>query len=321
MQVNHSVKKSGCLYQGQCFLAFNSVLGGREIRFDFSLCNLSCILCWANNDAKNSLITSQELLDRFLHCICQKDAYIQKRYPDGIENTNSFKTSALQIVGGETLLNKSRFLFVYEFLHSLNEKIQQHSVYLKINKLKRFKVKIFTNGVSIGLNEVTLQDIYSLDCLGNLDIRILLSIKGLNEKNTEALQAKTHPFSVLDLQARALEILLENRFRSIKIEPVLGFYHSCDFNIKAPGIAANEMFTFSECDAASKKLQKLLASFKSEGGAIFVEPVHSVPQTPKGKNAFYEEYQDFLEMDTLIERDLKGGSRRNLAHTKLYQLI
>ena len=291
------------------------------MRLDFSLCNLSCILCWANNDARGSLISSQDLLDRFLHCICQKDAFIQKRYPDGVEKDDSFRASALQIVGGEPLLNKSRYLFLYKFLHSLNEEIQQHSIYLKTNKLKRFKVKIFTNGISIGLNEVTLQDIYSLDCLSNLDIRILLSIKGVNEKNTNALQAKTYPFSILDLQTRALEMFLENRFRSIKVEPVLGFYHSCDFNIKAPGIAANEMFVFNACDAVSKKLQKLLTSFKAEGGAIFVEPVHSVPQTAKDKKAFYEEYRDFLEIDRLIECDLKGGSRRNLAKTKLYQFI
>lgn len=316
-------KKSNCQYFGHCIFAFNSVIGGRELRLDFNLCNLNCILCWSDNNAPSMMVDADSLFSAFKFCINRKNAYLRSQYPAGVKDSTAFNTSCIQIIGGEPFLSRERFRFILNFLRSINQYVRESkeaSNYLNFNRKKQFKVKIFTNGICIGQDVITHTDLLELNELENIDVRLLLSLKGLNQKATCQLQSEQSD-KLLFLQVNALENLLQLPLKSITIEPVLGFYHSSDFNIKTPEIAAKNMFVFNADDAVSLKLHQLLKKHIAKKGKIYVEPVHSVPQSNKGREKFYHEFELFLERDCLIEPKLKGGSRKNIKDTILTETI
>lgn len=317
-------KKSKCQHHNSCMFAFNSVMGGREMRVDFNLCNLDCVLCWSNNRAPSMMLDTYDLLSRFMHCIARKDEYLLSQYPHGVQDGAAFNTSCLQIVGGEPLLSRERFLFILDFLRGIDQYIQEHqnaSAYLTLNRKKQFKIKIFTNGICIGRDIITDSDLLALDGLEYLDVRILLSFKGLNQAAANQLQATGVCNDLLSLQVKALEKLLHLPFKNITVEPVLGFYHSCDFNIKTAAICAEDMFVFDFKDPVSARLHELFKKHIASKGKVFVEPVHSVPQSKKGKEEFFSTFKQYLEINPLIEPDLKGGSRKNIKETRLASVI
>lgn len=316
-------KNADCKNHSNCVFAFNSVLGGREMRLDFNLCNLSCVLCWSNNNAPNIPVDSQDIISSFIYCVTRKDKYLENQYPKGVKDDASFKTRGLQIIGGEPFKSRERFLFVIEILEGINRFVQQdvHSIeYLNLNRKGKFKIKIFTNGVSIGENTISNSDLYHLGLFEGLDIRILLSLKGLNENATNQLQSKCNYQNLLNLQVNALEKLMCLP-KNVKLEPVLGFYHSADFNIKTPELCAEKMFAFDPCDPVSTRLKVLLKNHIANKEKIYVEPVHSVPQSKKGKEDFYSHFREFLEKDCLIEPYLKGGTRKNINDTLLVNIL
>ena len=109
--------------------------------------------------------------------------------------------------------------------------------------------------------------------------------------------------------------------KNMKLEPVLGFYHSDDFNIKTPLICAEKMFVFDPYDPVSRRLRMLLKEYMENKGKIYVEPVHPAHQSKEGKEEFYSQFKEYLEEDHLIEPALKGGSKKNIKDTLLANIL
>lgn len=317
-------KNAKCEYMDKCAFAFNSIKGGREMRLDFNLCNLNCILCWSNNNSPYKDMDADSLMSDFIHCISRKNEYLKNRFPAGVNNESAFNVSGLQLVGGEPLLSKERFRFIHSFLQKINNYIESNTEscsYLKFNRKGKFKIKLFTNAIKIGEGVIESADLLTLDNLKHLDIRLLLSLKGFNSSETSQLQVDKSEEDIFNSQVKALKTILSLPLKNITLEPVLGFYHSADFNIKTPTIAAEKMFKFDVGDPISKELQQLLKCHINRKGKIFVEPVHSVPQNKKGKKEFYAKFSDYLEISEIIEPQLKGGSRKDMKVTQLNSSI
>lgn len=317
-------RKTGCALFGSCAFGFNRIFGGaRELRLDFNRCNLHCQLCWSNNDDSSRFFSVDDVFENLKACISANDKYIREivkpRKPD------TFKLQSLQIIGGEPLISFDRFRFILEFMQRFDDWFDENFEYcsacLKQDAKKRFKVKIFTNGVTIGNGEIDVSEIDKLSQLNHIRIDLLVSIKGFYEEAFHALQrdAFCHDSCFHD-QVVCLEKLKDSSQGSLCVQPVLGFYHSNHFNIKAPDIPAEDMFVFNE-SPLSKRLYSVLSYYISKGNGFFVEPVHALGKAEKEKDEFYRENRSHLERFDLIEPELKSNSKTNYKKTKLNDLF
>lgn len=310
-------KNSNCEFCDNCYLAFNATRGGREMRVDFNLCNLNCRLCWSDNNAPDVEITPSELHARMLHCIAQMEPFLEeKKKTEVIRDESAFQTRGLQIIGGEPLLTSSRFDFIVALLGLLDESFKAESKYISGTK-KGFVVKIFTNGVSIGNGAISRDQLMQLTRFEHLDIRILLSLKGLYTEGAVALQDHVLDKDFFKSQVNALNVLLSLPSAALRVEPVLGFYHSCDFNIQAPGISPQSILNFRKNDPVSMELKALLNRHVEANGQFYVEPVHAAKQTVLGKKEFLQAHPDYLSTEDLIEPTLKNGTKTKYQVTKL----
>lgn len=315
---------ANCARFGQCALGFNRIfLGARELRLDFNRCNLSCRLCWSNNEDQCKTFSVEDIFENVLDCIRTNHKYIYEIKKPASPKT--FKLQSFQIIGGEPLLNFERFQFVYDLLSKIDRMIQQDLDFcastLALNGNKRFRIKLFTNGITIGNGQISPADIAKLGQLEHIKVDLLISIKGFHEEGFCALQNK--PFdneSYFEAQVSCLEKLVGLASPNIKIQPVLGFYHSEHFNIKAPNVRSIDMFTFRSTDL-SQRLRNVLQAYIAAGNGFFVEPIHALGKT-KGKiEAFFQANALYLEKTDLIEPCLKSNSKRNYEGTKLVALL
>lgn len=146
---------------------------------------------------------------------------------------------------------------------------------------KRFKIKIFTNGITIGNGEISLSEINKLNQFNHIRVDLLVSIKGFHEEGFYALQGDaTYNKDCFGAQVSCLEKLVDFPQHSLYIQPVLGFYHSNHFNIKSPQIHAKNMFVFNETPL-SIRLYSVLKDYISNGNGFFVEPIHALGKKRK----------------------------------------
>ncbi|MCI8611902.1 MAG: hypothetical protein HFE66_08315 [Clostridiales bacterium] len=313
-------KKTDCALHGNCVFGFNRIFGGaRELRLDFNRCNLQCELCWSNNNDLSSLFTVEDVFKNFVECIFTNHKYIYEIVkPNKIE---TFKLQSLQIIGGEPLISFDRFQFILEFLKKiddlLTENFEYYSSSLKLDSSKRFRVKLFTNGITIGNGKIKLEKIKALNQFNHIRVDLLVSIKGFHEEGFCALQGDTScNKDYFEHQISCLEKLVSLPQHTLYVQPVLGFYHSNHFNIKAPQIDAENMFIFNETPL-SRRLYNILKDYILKGTGFFVEPVHALGKNEKAINEFYLQKQSYLERLNLIESDLKSNSKTDYRKTKL----
>ena len=318
-------KKVNCGYKDRCFLAFNRAYQKtREMRFDFNRCNLNCALCWSNNNDKSESVTVSRLLKRIQICLSNNDFYVKNiEIPRKPEH---FKIQSLQITGGEPFITKRRFDFIFDFLNRFDDYIKTNREYLNNNILLRkgrFKVKIFTNAITIGKKSIGLDSICNLKKLNNLKTILLLSLKGTSLKEFAGLQRKDT--GLFKYQVNAVRDILSISCKddeSLVIQLVLGFYHSCYYNIKTRSIPSKEMFHFNGKDLLSKELRKLIFDFRNDGNRLYVEPIHPPLRNSKKTKCEYEEMnKDWLETGNLIEGNLKSHSKTNVTKTKLNSIF
>ncbi|WP_250228231.1 hypothetical protein [Anaeropeptidivorans aminofermentans] len=315
---------SKCNFKEKCFFGFNSAGVGRELRIDFNECNLSCPLCWSDNNYCNvEGCSSEEIYNRFINCISMRENYLENKYGEVslVANKSSFNLMSFQIVGGEPLISKDRFIFIYNFLESINTYISncvQNNIdsFLNLNKSNCFKIKLFTNGIEIGNGNITRDMLESLNSLAYLDIRL----KGLKARGFlckyDDIKKQREWFRN---QVNAFKVLSTLSVGSIKLEPVLGFYHSEIFNIKLPTIKSSNMFTFDENDEDSEMLRCMLKKHISKKGKFYVEPIHA---KNKGQEQnFFDIFSEYLENTSLIEPKLVANNRKNYMETKLSDLL
>ncbi|MCI8497360.1 MAG: 4Fe-4S cluster-binding domain-containing protein [Clostridiales bacterium] len=317
-------KKTDCAALGNCVFGFNRIFGGaRELRLDFNRCNLQCKLCWSNNNDVSKLFSVDEVFNNFIACISANHKYtydiVKPQKPE------TFKIQSLQIIGGEPLISFERFQFILEFIKRIDnlftEDFEYYSSSLKLDSKKRFKIKLFTNGITIGNGEISLSEIDKLNQFNNIRVDLLVSIKGFHEEGFSALQGDAScGKNSFEYQVSCLEKLVNISRRSLYIQPVLGFYHSNHFNIKAPQIHAKDMFMFNETPL-SIRLYSILKDYISSGHGFFVEPVHALGKTQREVNLFYFEKCSYLEISDLIEPDLKSNSKTDYRKTNLKYLF
>lgn len=317
-------KQVGCTRFGNCAFGFNRIFrGARELRLDFNKCNLGCRLCWSNNNDSCKLFSTEEIFENFVACVHANHKYIYEiKQP---EKVDTFKLQSFQIIGGEPLLNPERFQLVYDLLAKIDYMIQQHfdfcSSSLKLDAKNRFKVKLFTNGITIGNGEISIDDIDKLNKLNNIKVDLLVSIKGFHEEGFCALQKEPcDNAGYFEAQISCLEKLLRLVPRNLYIQPVLGFYHSEHFNIKAPNISAEDMFVFRQ-SSLSQRLYAVLRAHIARGSNLYIEPIHALGKQKKDIEAFFQANPLYLEKTNLIEPDLKSNSKRKYESTKLVVLL
>ena len=316
---------SGCRLQKDCAFGFNRIfMGARELRIDFNQCNLKCVLCWSNNNDSNRIFSVDEIFQSFATCMESNYNYIYNiKKPDKPE---TFKLQSLQVIGGEPFLDKNRFKFVLSFLHKLDSYILENLDYcysvLKVNAQKRFKVKLFTNGVTIGNGAIDVSDIKLLSDLKNINTELLISLKGLHENGFNALQSDCfNANDCFEHQIICLEKLLnEYDKKKLHIQPVLGFYHSEHFNIETQSIKASNMFVFDDTPL-SKRLHDILKKYISKGYGFYVEPIHAVGKTNKDIQVFYKANTSLLNYFDLVEANLKSNRKTDYKKTKLKDLF
>ncbi|UMZ72548.1 4Fe-4S cluster-binding domain-containing protein [Natranaerofaba carboxydovora] len=317
----HFCKKTNCKFAEKCILGFNKLYKSmRELRIDFDKCNLNCKLCWSNDNNSYQLLSEDQCLQYFSQCLHANLEYITKINPPK-KDPELFKIQGLQIVGGEPLLNKERFHFLVNFLNKLDKYIIENNELARDNLrfLKtddKFKVKIFTNGITIGKREIKEEDILLLNSFKQIKVEMLLSLKGLNTNEFYALQ-NNGSYNNFYYQIEGLNKLIPNKHKNFNIDPVLGFYHSEHFNIKCPDIPAEKMFKFDKNDFNSIKLKQILKEHIENKGKFYVEPVHAPRKNKNSKTNFFYNNKDYLENDSLIENDLKSNTKTNYRKTKI----
>lgn len=323
-QCSSFCKKTDCALYGNCVFGFNRIFGGaRELRLDFNQCNLHCKLCWSNNNDLSRLFYVDDIFKNFIACISANHKYIYEIVKP--QKPETFKLQSLQIIGGEPLISFARFQFILEFIKKIDDLLTEDSEYyrssLKLDSKKRFKIKLFTNGVTIGNNEIDISEISKLNQFNNIRVDLLVSIKGFHEEGFYALQDDTSYIKdCFKYQVSCLEKLVNLRQHNLYVRPVLGFYHSNHFNIKAPQINAKNMFIFNET-SLSKKLYSILKNYIYKKNGFFVEPIHALGKTKKEINEFYLKNSSYLERPNLIEPDLKSNSKTDYRKTKLKSLF
>lgn len=317
-------KKTKCAFAGNCIFGFNRIFGGaRELRLDFNRCNLQCELCWSNNNDLHKAFSVEYVFENFMACISANHKYISEIVKP--QKPDTFKLQSLQIIGGEPLISFERFNFILELLkridNSFAEDFEFYRSCLKFDSKERFKIKLFTNGITIGNGEISISDIDKLGQFKNIRLDLLVSIKGFYEEAFCSLQSDASYCSdYFEHQVVCLEKLVNSTRYNLYIQPVLGFYHSNIFNIKAPHIEAKEMFVFKETPL-SGRLHNILENYISKKIKFFVEPVHALGKTAKDIDAFYQKKCLYLEKSGLIEPELKSNSKTDHQKTKLKYLF
>ena len=319
-QCSSFCKKTNCASSVNCVFGFNRIFGGaRELRLDFNRCNLQCKLCWSNNNDLSRFFSVDDIFQNFVACTSVNHQYIYEIIKP--QKPETFKLQSLQIIGGEPLISFERFQFIFEFIKKiddiLTEDFEYYSSSLKLDSKKRFKIKLFTNGITIGNGEISISEINKLNQFNNIRVDLLVSIKGFHEEGFYALQGDNScDKDCFEHQVSCLEKLVSFPQHSLYVPPVLGFYHSNHFNIKAPQIHAKNMFIFNETPL-SKRLYIVLKNYISKGNGFFVEPIHALGKTEKEVKEFYEKKCSYLERSNLIESDLKSNSKTDYRKTKL----
>lgn len=191
-QCQHFCKKVECSFADKCVFGFNRIFGGaRELRLDFNHCNLNCKLCWSNNNDNEKEFETTYVLDNFIHCIKMNHKFIVDIIKP--EKPATFKIQSFQIIGGEPFISNDRFLFIFDLLKEINKFIVSNfdlcEANLKLDSKSRFRVKLFTNGITIGNETISLSDIKRLEELLNIRIDLLVSFKGLSENAFFELQS------------------------------------------------------------------------------------------------------------------------------------
>lgn len=317
-------KKADCSLLGKCMFGFNRIFSNaRELRLDFNRCNLQCELCWSNNNDVSEFFSVDDVFNSFITCISANHKYIHDIVKP--QKPETFKIQSLQIIGGEPLISFDRFQFILEFIKRIDNLFTEDFEYcnssLKLDSKKRFKIKLFTNGITIGNGKINISEIEKLNQLNNIRVDLLISIKGFYEEGFSSLQVDTsYEKNGFEYQVSCLEKLINIPQRNLYIQPVLGFYHSNHFNIKAPQIHSKDMFIFNETPL-SKRLYRVLKSYISNGYKFFVEPVHAPRKTDKAIDLFYSENFSHLETSDLIEPDLKSNTKTDYRNTKLKYLF
>ncbi len=317
-------KKTDCAALDNCVFGFNRIFGGaRELRLDFNRCNLQCELCWSNNSDVGRFFSIDDVFNNFITCVSSNHKYICDIVKP--QRPETFKIQSLQIIGGEPLISFDRFQFILEFIKRIDalfiEDFEYYSSFFKLDSKKRFKIKLFTNGITIGNSEISLSEIEKLNQFIHIRVDLLVSIKGFHEEGFSALQGDdSYGKNNFEYQISCLEKLVNVSRHNLYIQPVLGFYHSNHFNIKAPQINAKDMFIFNET-SLSKRLYNVLKDYISKGHGFFVEPVHALGKTERDVNLFYFEKCSYLEISDLIESHLKSNSKTDYRKTKLKRLF
>ena len=166
-----------------------------------------------------------------------------------------------------------------------------------------------------------MSEVEKLGQFNCIKVDLLVSIKGLYEEAFCSLQGDTSSYKgCFEYQVSCLEKLLNSTKGNLNIQPILGFYHSNHFNIKASNIDAKNMFVFDK-SPLSKKLYHILKTYISNGNGFFVEPVHALGKTEKNIEEFYSSKSSHLEKSDLIEADLKSNSKTDYRKTKLKYLF
>lgn len=318
-------EKTVCDLSDKCIFGINRISpGARELRLDFNQCNLHCRLCWSNNNDLSRPFSVDEVFESLMICMAANYKYIYEtvkpRKPD------LFKIQSLQIIGGEPFISPERLDFIFEFINRLDNLFAEDFEYcrscLRLDSKNRFKVKIFTNGVTIGNGEIDLAKIEELGRFNNIRIDLLVSVKGLYEEAFCALQSDAGcGGEYFEHQVACLEKLADATRRNLYVHAVLGFYHSKNFNIRAPHIDAKDMFKFDETPL-SVRLYSALEKYKGKRDkGFFVEPIHALGKKEEDKEKFYNKNSLYLERSDLIEPDLKSNSKTNYEKTKLKFLL
>jgi len=199
--------------------------------------------------------------------------------------------------------------------------LEYYSSCLRSDRKGRFKIKLFTNGVTIGNDEISVSEVEKLGRFDHIKVDLLVSIKGVYEKAFCALQGDSSSGKGrFEHQVSCLEKLLSASKGNLDIQPVLGFYHSKHFNIKAPEIDAEDMFVF-DGSPLSQRLYHVLKAYISNGNKFFVEPVHALGKAQKDIDKFYHEKCLYLERSDLIEAGLESNSKTDHQKTKLARLF
>ena len=317
-------KKTDCVLSGNCVFGFNRIFSGaRELRLDFNHCNLQCELCWSNNNDMSGLFSVEDVFENFVTCIAANHKYIHETVKP--QKPDTFKLKSLQIIGGEPLISFVRFNFIFEFLKRINnlfaKDFEYYSSCLKLDSRKRFRIKLFTNGITIGNGEISISEIDKLSQFDNIRLDLLVSIKGFYEEAFRSLQNNiSYNNNYFEHQVSCLEKLVKSTRNNLYVQPVLGFYHSNIYNIKSPNIHAKNMFKFNETPL-SKRLYSVLKDYILKGNGFFVEPVHALGKTEKEIEEFYLKKCLYLERSDLIESDLKSNSKTDYRKTKLKYLF
>ncbi len=313
-------RKTDCVSLGNCAFGFNRIFGGaRELRLDFNRCNLACELCWSNNNDLSRFFSVDEVFENFLACISANYKYIHEIVKP--QKADTFKLQSMQIIGGEPLISFERFQFILQLMQKIDqvftEDFEYYSSCLKFDSKRKFRIKLFTNGITIGNDEIRVSEVEKLGQFNYIKVDLLVSIKGFYEEAFCSLQGDIFSCKgCFGHQVSCLEKLLNAAKGNLKVQPILGFYHSNHFNIKAPNIDAKNMFVFNE-SPLSKRLYHVLKAYISNGNGFFVEPVHALGKTEREIEDFYNKKSIHLERSSLIEPDLKSNSKTDYRKTKL----